>query len=982
MLSSIEEIKSRLDLVDLIQEYIQLKPAGINFRALCPFHNEKTPSFFVSPEKQIWHCFGCFPKGSLIKIKNGLLPIEKINRGDFIISGKGNEEKVELTMKRNFKGNLISIKTRKFNYYTTLTEDHMVYVVKTINCKQKGRKSRLCQSRCKQNCPTKYFKNYKITKIRADQLKINDYLIYPIIKKIQNVDNFDLKKFLTRRLTNYGKKIRIIPEKFKLNEDFLKLLGYYIAEGSNHRAYIRFSLGNHEWDFAYEIQGLIKKIFNLSSSIYRRKNKRSGVELTCCNSNLSNIFENLCGKLAINKHIPFELNIINPNKQKIILQAILKGDGAIAKAQKKTRGGEKNISTISKTLAYQLVDILLRLGYQPTLNIRKARVDKENVFHKESYNIYWREDLRNNYTDFMVKDKIRYWLLPVKDIKKIKFKGEVHNLTVKDDHSYIASHFAVANCGKGGDLFAFIQEIEGLEFAEALKILAEKAGIKLKFTEPKSQTFKNILWQINKDITDFWQKNLWQKAEFEPVRQYLRNREIKDETAKTFLLGFASDSWQEAINFLKSRDYNEKEIFQAGLSVLSEKNKEYYDRFRNRIIFPIQDLQGNIVGFGGRIFEEKNKEVADAKYLNSPQTTVYNKSLILYGLDKAKLEIKKKDYVIIVEGYFDLISAYQAGTRNIVASSGTALTFEQLRILKRYTNNLMICFDADLAGQKAAERGIDLALASEFNLKIIELKDFKDPDECIRHDKNKWFEAIKSARHFVDYYFDKTTKKLDLARADHKKKAASILLGVISRLPNLIDQTHYLQKLAKIINVPENVLREILTKKGNKFKAKYQSPEIENLNKLIDKRLIISQRLLALVFKYPAYLKILIDNLEPAIINQVLLQELYKSMVNYYNLNQRFTTEDFIQSIREQRLIDEINKLSLLGDNEYEDWEDNLIQNEIINNINFLKKDYYTKRLQEITEAIKISEKDQDEEKLKILSEEFNKISHELRDLK
>lgn len=540
----------------------------------------------------------------------------------------------------------------------------------------------------------------------------------------------------------------------------------------------------------------------------------------------------------------------------------------------------------------------------------------------------------------------------------------------------------MANCGKGGDLFAFIKEIEGLEFSEALKILADKAGVKLKYTEPKTQTIKNILWQINKEIASFWQNNLWQKKEFAPIRAYLEKRGIKEETAKIFFLGFASDNWQEAINYLKGRGYGEKEIFQAGLSVLSEKNKEYYDRFRNRIIFPIQDLQGNIVGFGGRIFEENNQNKDEAKYLNSPQTIVYNKSLILYGLDKAKLEIKKKDYVIIVEGYLDLISVYQAGTKNVVASSGTALTPDQLRILKRYTNNLMISFDADSAGEKAAERGIDLALAEEFNIKITELKDFKDPDECVRKNKELWFEAIKTARHFVDYSFDKIINKLDLSRADHKKKAGSLILGIISRLPNPIEQTHYLQKLSKIINVPENILAELLKKKSNRNKSNYQLNEATTDYKIIDKRLVISQRLLALVLKYPSYLEIVIDNLEPMIINDSLLQDLYKLMVNYYNINQRFTNNDFVQSLREQRLIDEINKLILLGDNEYEDWENNLIQNEIINNINYLKKDYYSKRLQEITEAIKLSEKDQDEEHLRILSEEFNKISQELKSLK
>lgn len=537
-------------------------------------------------------------------------------------------------------------------------------------------------------------------------------------------------------------------------------------------------------------------------------------------------------------------------------------------------------------------------------------------------------------------------------------------------------------CGKGGDIFAFLQEIDGLEFTETLKVLAQKAGIKLKFTEGKPQTSKNNLWQINQEITNFWQKKLLENKESQKVRDYLANRGIKPETISTFLLGYAADDWHQTNNFLKTKGFSDKEIFQVGLSVLNEKSKEYYDRFRNRIIFPIQDLQGNIVAFGGRIFEESMAEKSEAKYLNSPQTAVYNKSLILYGLDKAKVEIKKNDYVIVVEGYLDLISAYQVGTKNVVASSGTALTYDQLRILKRYTSNLMICFDTDAPGQQAAERGIDLALGEEMNIKVIDLGNFKDPDECIKEDSNLWFEAIKKAKHFVDYYFDKTLINLDLQRADHKKKAASILLGVIAKLPSLIDQTHYLQKLAKIIEVPENILREVLDKKRRQKKNTYRKEKTTPEFKKIDKKLVITQRLLALILKHPSYLKIIIDNLEPEIIRYPLLQDLYKLMVNYYNINQSFTLTDLKDSLKETALIDEINKLSLLGDNEYQDWADNVIQSEIVNNINFLKKEYYTKRLDKLIEAIKISEKDKDEERLKILSEEFNKISHELKSLK
>lgn len=535
-------------------------------------------------------------------------------------------------------------------------------------------------------------------------------------------------------------------------------------------------------------------------------------------------------------------------------------------------------------------------------------------------------------------------------------------------------------CGKGGDIFAFIKEIEGLEFVEALKILAARAGVKLSFNEPKFLTSKNNLWQLNREIANFWQKNLFE-AKNANVYNYLKKRGLEDATIKLFFLGYASDTWQEAADYLKSRGYSEKDILQSGIGVMSEKNQGIFDRFRNRIIFPINDLQGNIVGFGGRIFETAQVKADEAKYLNSPQTAVYNKGLVLYGLDKSKMEIKKKDYVIIVEGYLDLISAFQVGTKNVIASSGTALAAEQIKILKRYTQNIMICFDADQAGQKAAERGIDLALHEEMNVKVIDLGEDKDPDECIRRDKERWFNAIKNAQHFVDYYFNITLKNLDLSRPDHKKKAASILLGVISRLTNLIEQTHYLQKLGKILDVSETILREILMKKNSQKKKYFPKAEPPPLQKVLNKKLVITERLLALALKYPKYISVLIDNLEPTVITQNNLRDLYKLLVNYYNLNQTFYLTNFLEGLSEKNIIDETNKLSLLAESEFLDWEDNLLHNELINGINYLKKDYYSNKLTELTEAIKISEKIHDEERLSALSEEFNRLSKELKQI-
>ena len=299
----IDEIKSRLDVVEVIEGYIKLKKAGKDYKAPCPFHKEKTPSFFVSPSKQIWHCFSCFPANSLIKTEKRLCPIQDIQKGEKVLTHRGRYMPVINTISRNYKGNIITINTRKSNQSISLTENHKVFVMRTKTCIHHGRLTRICQPRCnKQYCP-RFYKNYKLEKIPAKELKVNDYLFFPVDEKVQDIKRIDLNKYLNRRKTNFGPTIKTIPKKIVINNQLLKLLGYYVAEGSNHRAYIRFSLSGSENKFADEIIKIIKNIFKIKSSIHRKK--ITTIDITACNSELANIFENLCGKHAENKHIPF-----------------------------------------------------------------------------------------------------------------------------------------------------------------------------------------------------------------------------------------------------------------------------------------------------------------------------------------------------------------------------------------------------------------------------------------------------------------------------------------------------------------------------------------------------------------------------------------------------------------------------------------------------------------------------------------------------
>jgi len=394
-MNDLEKIKQKIEIVDFIGQYITLKKMGRNFKALCPFHAEKSPSFVVSPERGIWHCFGCFPPGEKIKTPFGYHPIEEIDTNHWVVSGKGNLQKVTDVMIHQYKGNLMEISIRKLGGKVKITADHNVLAIRGAQYTQKNYKDFSKRYRkylkIKQKDKNRYQylvdKYFPLRTIPAGELEKGDLLLFPIRRNEHDIEILDLSVYITK-MSKLGPVPRLIPLKIPVKHDFLKLIGYYIAEGSNHRAYIRFSLGNHEEDFAKEIVSLTKSLFGLEAKIYRRPNKlKTGIEITVCHSHLANIFENLCGKGAVNKHIPFIFQELPPRKQEILIKAIHKGDGTTFLPHR-SRNHHKSITTISRVLSEQIVDILLRLNLFPTLYIKKAKVDKLAVNHKEAYTIF------------------------------------------------------------------------------------------------------------------------------------------------------------------------------------------------------------------------------------------------------------------------------------------------------------------------------------------------------------------------------------------------------------------------------------------------------------------------------------------------------------------------------------------------------------------------------------------------------------------
>ena len=545
--------------------------------------------------------------------------------------------------------------------------------------------------------------------------------------------------------------------------------------------------------------------------------------------------------------------------------------------------------------------------------------------------------------------------------------------------------FHCFGCGEGGDVFGFVQKMEGIEFPEALRILAKRAGVKLTPRNPELYNKKTKMMDVCKWASAYYHKVLLEAKSAQVARDYLAEREVSEDIIESFRLGFAPEDWERLNNFLQKKGFSEEDIFQSGLTIKSDKGTGQYDRFRNRLMFPIRDVHGNVVGFTGRILDPEDQA---AKYINTPKTLVYDKSNVIYGLDKAKQKIKSEKLAVVVEGNMDVLASHQVGVTNVVASSGTALTENQINLLKRYSENIAIAFDADLAGEGAAKRGIELAMQAGLNVKVITLPYGKDPDECIKNDPKLWEEAIAQSQSIMDYYMETTFSRLDMANVEDKKQAAKILLPIVNKIPDSIEQTHYLQQISRKLNVDEKILRESLTKTTKKKSSQPAQEEKEKgASQHKSRSLTSSQELLGIALKYYENLDYIVDNCQAEYLADPTLQNLYKNLIVYYTKNHRFDPEEFRKQLEKENdeLVKQVDILEMLASQLYAEFDEDMFKTEIDSIIRFLNRNCLSHRLQEIEKQLKNfeeseSQPDSQEEERKLL-EEFDQLSKQLNQI-
>lgn len=505
-------------------------------------------------------------------------------------------------------------------------------------------------------------------------------------------------------------------------------------------------------------------------------------------------------------------------------------------------------------------------------------------------------------------------------------------------------------CQEGGDVINFVMKIENLEFIDAVKLLANKCGIEINTNineEARLKIEKSKKYQdIHVEAARFYFSNLLSTKN--KGYQYLRNRGLDDKTIKKFGLGFSTESWHELLDNLSSKGYTKEELVDCGLIAYSKDGKKCYDKFRNRVMFPIFDYRGSVIGFGGRVLDDSMP-----KYLNSPDTLIFNKRQNLYGLNFARKNITNRT-IILVEGYMDLISLHQYGIKNVVATLGTALTEQQGTLIKRYADTAIISYDSDDAGIKATLRAIEILTKLGINSKILDLKTSKDPDEFVRkYGLVEFNKAIETSTNYIKYKIDHLKKSFNIEKDEDRVKFAKEASKVIKEIKSPVEVDYYTKYLSNEIDISiESIKREVYGKNYNKtynntYSNKYNKYSNKKEEKIIDKPKTItngkqfveetlikimlsdktlrekilfkvdkfdfilndSKEILKYIIKNQELDKIAIDKTKSLNISEEYLKDIESISLDGLDLSDIKSIDEIVKNVKKNRLQEQINRL-------------------------------------------------------------------------
>lgn len=477
--------------------------------------------------------------------------------------------------------------------------------------------------------------------------------------------------------------------------------------------------------------------------------------------------------------------------------------------------------------------------------------------------------------------------------------------------------FHCFGCGVGGNVVTFVMKQERMEFPEAIRLLAQKVNVVVPSDQQPQTPLTNkrhLIFKVNALAAGYFHRILLsdRSREAQQARDYLKKRKIDLQTVQQFQLGFAPNKWEGLLSYLREQGISLRLMEEAGLIIPREDGQGFYDRFRDRIIFPIFDTQGHCRAFGGRAFDPPSGEAEkiSAKYINSPETIVYTKGHHLYGFHLAKQGILQEDAVVIVEGYTDCLTPYQQGIHHIVASLGTALTVEQIRLLHRYTKNLVMLFDADPAGEAAMMRSLDTLIEEGMNVKVTTLTPGQDPDSFIRQNGVEAFrQRIRQARDLFDYKLDILQKRYDAKSVEGKAKICSEILPTVHRFDNAILKAIYLKRLAQALAVPEEALMVELRKVGSSARDSLRTARRSDLSVLKQHR-VVERSLLKLLLEEEHLIAPTRENTELSDFQDGRIREVISKIYEMFDQGKKINSRDLMNSFDDHELQQVVSELT------------------------------------------------------------------------
>lgn len=519
-------------------------------------------------------------------------------------------------------------------------------------------------------------------------------------------------------------------------------------------------------------------------------------------------------------------------------------------------------------------------------------------------------------------------------------------------------------CGKGGSIFQFVMEMEGIDFSEALRTLAQKAGVELKKYDKNFYTKRSKILEINEVALNFYLNALSSTRGGTAALKYLLSRGLNKTTIKKFKIGYAPNNWHALTNILKEKKFGGEEIISSGFGIRQqsdgEKSANIYDRFRGRIMFPIFSINNEVIAFSGRILPElelKKDGNKEAKYVNTPSTALYEKSATLYNLDKAREFIKKEKFAVVVEGNLDMVLSFQAGVKNVVAPCGTALTSEHIKILKRYAQKLFLAFDSDEAGIEASKKSVRLCAANDIAVKIIAMGGAKDPADLIKKDASLWVSAVKNALDAPQFYFNITNEKISSRDLDDKKKIVEDLAWLLNSIYNPIDRAYWIKILSEKLDLPESAISDMIEVYNKAERLDGADGHVDTDSKMAA-RSNIEDNVIAIFLKHPD----LFEKWQDILNGDVLL----KSQLNQKILN------CLIDKVSPDDLKDDLNRLILRAEYFFENKV--LAEKELGLAIAYLQKKNLKNKIKEITAKIKEAERIGNQKIVLDLQDILNKI--------